>query len=89
MVIENKFKCGDTVVFDPKSFNPNYWNRLSKEEKSKYYGHLHNDKDPILFTFLCHHQPQHGHCTLINMDTNEVLVMCHTGNFRLATEEEC
>lgn len=85
------FNPGDTVVFDPHSFNPNYWNGLLMEEKKKYYGDLYDfdNNAPTLFTFLCHHKPQHGHCTLINMDTGKVEVMRHTVDFRLATEEEC
>ena len=84
------FKPGDTVVFDPDSFNPDYWNKLSEEEKIKYYGPLGYGKDkPLLFTFLCEHSPQIGHCVLVNMETQKVETMRHTDNFRLVTDEEC
>lgn len=85
------FELGDTVVFDPTTFDRDYWCRLSMEDKKKYYGDLfdfdHNK--PILFTFLCHHKPQHGHCMLVNMYTGKVEVMRHTNNFRKAMEDEC
>ena len=42
-----------------------------------------------LFTFICEHHPQTGHCVLMDMNTGELLSMCHTNNFRLAADEEC
>jgi len=31
--MKSKFKAGDTVVFDPSGFNPNYWNKLSEGDR--------------------------------------------------------
>lgn len=86
-----KFKAGDTVAFDPTSFNPDYWNDLSLAQKKRYYGDLYdfdNDK-PYLFTFLCYHSPQVGHCVLINMDNQKVETMRHPDDFRLVGDDEC
>ena len=79
------FNPGDTVAFDPDTIN------LSEKLKIKYYSDLYDFKnnEPILFTFLCHHRPQTGHCVLINMDNQKIETMRHTSNFRLVTDEEC
>jgi len=84
------FKPGDTVIFDPDTFNPDYWDKLSEEDRVKYYGPLgYGREKPLHFTFLCEHSPQFGHCVLVNMETQQVETMRHTTNFRLATEDEC
>lgn len=86
------FRPGDTVIFDPDSFNPDYWNNLSEEDKVKYYGPLGygRPKDkPLLFTFLCEHHPQGGHCVLVNMENQKVETMRHPSDFRLAGDDEC
>ena len=86
------FKPGDTLIFDPDSLNPEYWNGLSDEEKRHYYGDLYNfdnPEDPYLFTFICEHRPQMGHCVLVNMQNQTIQTMRHPHDFRLATEEEC
>ena len=83
------FKPGDTVVFDEKSFNQTFWANLSEEDKVKYYGPLgYGREKPLLFTFLCEHSPQSGHCVLINMETQQLETMRHISDFRLATDEE-
>lgn len=85
------FKPGDTVAFDPTSFNPEYWDNLTLGQKEYYYGDLYDfehDK-PILFTFLCEHHPQTGHCVLVNMDNQKVETMRHTCDFRLVGDDEC
>jgi len=86
------FNLGDTVVFDPESFNQEYWNGESDENKRKYYGDIYNfdnpDK-PFLFTFLAEHWPQLGHCTLVNMQTQQVETMRHMPDFRLVQNDEC
>jgi hypothetical protein len=89
---EIKFHTGDTVIFDPNSFNPKFWNNLSGEDKRKYYGDIYNFDNPdrpFLFTFMTEHSPQDGHCVLINMKNQKVETMRHTSDFRLAAEEEC
>jgi len=84
------FKPGDTVVFDPDSFNPYMWSKMSEDDKIKYYGPLgYGREKPLLFTFLCEHSPQVGHCVLVNMETQQIETMRHTSDFRLATDEEC
>ena len=87
-----KFRLGDTVMFDPASFNSEYWNNLSDEDKRKYYGDIcnfDNPDKPFLFTFITEQSPQVGHCVLINMQNQKVETMRHTTNFRLVGEEEC
>lgn len=42
-----------------------------------------------LFTYICEHSPQFSHCVLMDMNTGELLPMCHTSNFRLVSDEEC
>jgi hypothetical protein len=83
------FKSGDTVVFDPTTFNPEYWENLSEEDRLKYYGRLGYGRErPHFYTFLCEHSPQGGHCVLISMEDQHVETMRHVNDFRLATEEE-
>ena len=84
------FNPGDTVVFDFESFEgTNYWNNLPEEKKIEYYGDLgYGRSRPLLFTYLCEHIPQSGHCVLVNMENQKVETMRHTDEFRLATEEE-
>ena len=81
---------GDTVVWNPNNFNKSYWDKLSEEDRIKYYGALgYGQQKPKHFTFLCHHRPQHGHCVLIDMDTGKIEVMRHTDDFDLVSEDEC
>ena len=83
------FKPGDTVVFDPRNLNPEYWNKLSANDRKKYYGALgYGAKGLHLFTFICNHRPQSGHCVLVLMQDQRVETMRHTTDFRLATDEE-
>lgn len=84
------FKMGDTVVFEPKNLNPDFFNNLSEEEKLRYYGDLgYGSKKPVFFTFICEHMPQSSHCILVNMQNQKIETMRHINDFRLATEEEC
>lgn len=83
---------GDTVRFEPDTFNPNYWNSLSDAEKVKYYGDIYNFENPnrpFLFTFITEHYPQTGHCVLINMQNQKIETMRHTSNFVLVEDDEC
>lgn len=87
--MKSKFKPGDTVIFEPKNFNPAFWDGLSEADRIKYYGPLGYGRDkPLLFTFLFEHKPQHGHCVLVNMENQKVETMRHTSDFRLATDDE-
>jgi hypothetical protein len=84
-----KFKLGDTVVFAPENFNPNFWNNLSEEERIKYYGPLgYGEKKLHFFTFICEHKPQLSHCMLISMEDQHIETMRHISDFRLVTDEE-
>ena len=90
----NSFSVGDTVIFDPSNLNQDYWNGLTYQQKRKYYGAYYtyipsSEQTGKLFTFIAHHSPQFGHCTLMDMDTGKLLPMCHTGDFRLVSDEEC
>jgi hypothetical protein len=88
------FTLGDTVIFEPKNLNQDYWNGLTKKEKSRYYG-VYYDYTPSseqtgkLFTFITYHSPQVGHCVLMDMDDGKLLPMCHDNDFRRVTHEEC
>lgn len=87
---DRTFRPGDTVVFAPENFNPDFWDNLSEENRIKYYGSLgYGREKPLLFTFLCEHYPQNGHCVLINMENQKVETMRHMTDFRLANDEEC
>jgi hypothetical protein len=82
------FKTGTVVVFDPESFNPKFWDSLSEEDRVKYYGELgYGSGRTKLFVFLCEVNDS-GHCVLVDMDTNKVITMRHTCDFREATDEE-
>lgn len=86
------FQIGDTLIFDPNSFDQEYWNKLSDEDKRKYYGDLYNfdnPDDPYFFTFIAEHAPQNGHCILINMQNQKIETMRHISDFRLVNDDEC
>ena len=84
------FRTGDTVMFDPDSFNEDYWNKESVQNKIRYYGQYGFGQRKLkLFTYICEHHPQTGHCVLMDMDDGKLLPMCHTNNFRLVEDDEC
>ena len=84
------FVAGDTVVWNPENFNPMYWDNLPEDLRIKYYGDLgYGQEKRKLFTFLCHHRPQYGHCALVSMDDQKVETMRHTSEFDLVGEDEC
>lgn len=91
-----KFNSGDIVVFDPSPFNPEFWKSLSEKDKKKYYGRLgYGAKKTKLFVFLstinCLMDKKvrdSGHCVLLDLLTGKLEVMCHTSDFRYATEDE-
>lgn len=85
-----QLKPGDTVVWDHRTLNPEYWNNLSEKDRVLFYGPLgYGQANPPYFTFLCHHSPQSGHCCLVNMETQQIETMRHTSEFRALTEDEC
>ena len=85
---KRKFKQGTVVIFDPESFNPDFWDNLKEEERIKYYGELgYGSPKMKFFVFICEIN-ESGHCVLVDMDTDKVITMRHTCDFREATEEE-
>jgi hypothetical protein len=84
-----QFKLGDVVVFEPKNFNPDFWNELSEKDRRKYYGPLgYGQKKKFLFVFICEINDAPEHCVLVSLDNQKVETMRHTRNFRKATEDE-
>jgi hypothetical protein len=84
--MKKKFKKGDTVILDVSSLP------YSEADKTRYYGALGYGRPrnkPLLFTFLCEHSPQKGHCVLINMETKQLEIMRHVEDFRKASKNEC
>jgi hypothetical protein len=91
-----KFRPGDVVVFDETSFNPEYWDKLSEEDKVKYYGWTGYPNKKKLFVYLTDiYQTYENegrmtshHCVLVSLDDQSVKTMVHPSEFRLATEYE-
>lgn len=84
-----KIRLNSVVIFDPESFHQNYWNKLSEHLRKRYYGILgYGSKKPKHFVYLGEIKNAPGHCILVDMDTNEVLTMYHTWNFREVTDSE-
>lgn len=83
------FKPGDTVQFDPSAFSKEYWDSLSQSSKIEYYGELgYGKRRPVLFTFLCEHRQQAGHCVIVSMENQKVITMVHTNELRLSRPHE-
>ena len=84
-----KFKKGTVVVFDPKNFNPNYWNSLSEEDRIKYYGPLgYGSEKPKFFVYLTEIKNAPGHCVLVSLDNQTIETMRHDSDFREVREDE-
>ena len=88
-----KFKRGTVVVFEPKHFNKDWWNKQSEEDLLKWYGPLgYGQKKKKLFVFICEvldmDGDPSGHCVLISLDDQKIETMRHTSDFRKATEDE-
>ena len=83
------FSLGDTVIFEPKNLNQDYWIKLNEESRIVFYGDYGYGGKLKLFTFITYHYPQYDHCVLMDMDTGKLLPMCHFSNFRLVSDEEC
>lgn len=83
------FKPGTVVVFEPKNFNPKFWNALSEKDRIKYYGPLgYGAKELKRFVFLTEIKNAPGHCVLVSMDDQTIETMRHTSDFREVTEDE-
>lgn len=84
-----RFTQGTVVVFDPTSFNPDFWNKLSEKEKLKYYGPLGYGSDKKkFFVFITEIKNAPGHCVLADLDDGRIEVMRHISDFREVSEEE-
>jgi hypothetical protein len=84
-----QFKLGDVVVFEPKNFNPDFWNNLSEKDRRKYYGPLgYGQKKQKLFVFICEVNSAPGHCVLVSLDNQKIETMRHVYSFRKATKDE-
>lgn len=83
------FTPGTVVVFEPKNFNPEFWNKLSEQEKIDYYGPLgYGSTKPKFFVFLAEIKNAPGHCVLVDLDDNRIETMRHTTDFREVNEDE-
>lgn len=86
--MKKKIKPGTVVVFDPAHDNPKFWENLKEEDRIRYYGELgYGSQRTKLFVFLCEINNS-GHCVLVDLDTNKVMTMRHTSDFRPATDDE-
>jgi len=92
--MQDKFKQGEVLIWDPKNFNPDFWNKLPEKERIRYYSKYGYGSDKLkLFVYLCEitdpeTKKSSGHCVLIDMDTQAIITMAHTTEFRKATGEE-
>lgn len=83
------FKKGTVVVFDPESFNKDFWKNLSEEDKIKYYGSLgYGTNKKKFFVFLTEVRNAPGHCLLVDLDDGHIETMRHIYNFREVKEDE-
>ena len=83
------FKRGTVVVFDPGSFNKDWWGKQSEEDLLKWYGALGYGREGLKhFVFLCEIRNAPGHCVLVSLDDQSIETMRHTENFREVGEEE-
>ena len=92
-----KLKRGDTVIWTPDNFNKEFWDKLSEEDRVKYYGTLgYGSEKKKLFVFMtrifaydesCERRDT-GHCVLVDLSDGHIETMRHTNEFRHATEEE-
>jgi hypothetical protein len=84
-----QFKPGTVVVFEPKNFNPGFWDNLSEAERHKSYGSLGYGSDKLkYFVFLCEIKNAPGHCVLVSLDNQKLETMRHTNDFREVMDEE-
>lgn len=87
--MKSHFEPGTVVVFNPNSFNQDFWNKLSEQDKVKYYGSLGYGSDKKkFFVFLTEVKNAPGHCVLVDLDDGHIESMRHTSDFREATEKE-
>ena len=89
---QKKIKPGTVVVWTSENFNQDWWNKLSEEDRIKYYGVLgYGSNKPKLFVFLSEIRSTDGdtgHCVLVSLEDQHIETMRHTSDFRPATDEE-
>jgi hypothetical protein len=86
---EPTFQLGDAVVFEPKSFNPEWWDKQSEADLVKWYGRLgYKSERPHVFVYICEINSAPGHCVLVSLQDQHIETMRHTSDFRMATDEE-
>ena len=84
-----ELRPGDVVVFEPKNFNPNFWDNLSEEDRLRYYGALgYGQEKPVFFVVLTHIRQAPGHCVLVSLQDQHIETMRHPENFRVVTDDE-
>lgn len=89
VIEKDNFKLGTVVVFEPKNFNPDFWNNLSEKDRIKYYKSLGYGSDKKkFFVFLTEIKNSPGHCILVSLDDGRIEVMRHISDFREVTEDE-
>lgn len=91
--MSDSFESGTVVVFEPKNFNQDWWNKQTEEDLLEWYGPLgYGQKKKKLFVYLCEIMAadghSSGHCVLVDMDDQHIETMRHTFDFRAVTDEE-
>ena len=82
-------KPGSVVVFEPKHFNPEFWDNLSEKDRKRSYGPLgYGAKKPKFFVYLTEIVSAPGHCVLVDLDDQSIQTMRHTTDFRVVTDDE-
>ena len=85
-----QFVMGDTVEWTYEGFDKHYWDNLHPRDRERYYGKFgYGQAHRKLFTFICYHRPQDGHCVLMDMEDGKLLPMCHDSEFQLVNEDDC
>ena len=85
----NNFEPGTVVVFAPENFNPEFWDKLSENDRIKYYGSLgYGLEKKKFFVFLTEIKNAPGHCVLVDLDDGRIEVMRHSSDFREVNEDE-
>lgn len=68
------------------SFKPGQTIKLDKSQPDWIHYAFLSDR---LLCFLFEHDPQEGHCAIVDLASGKITTMLHIDNFRAVTEEEC
>ena len=83
------FKPGTVVVLNEKKLKGKWWDELTEKKRQEFYGLLgYGSNPPKCFVFITEIVSAPGHCVVMDLDTNKLLSMYHTENFRKATDSE-